>query len=171
MVTEGEGLLPALDRVLASGGDWQAGPEERIEQIRLTAAEAARPYRRLATSAGREVLLALERGQVLRDGDLLYRGNGLLLVAAIDYPPVVEITLPPWSGERLLVAALRLAHFIGNQHFPLRVLPDGRMRVPVEHPASLVELLQRGPVPEAECRIREGEAGDPLPNPHAHHHA
>lgn len=83
---------------------------------------------------------------------------------------MVLLHLP--AGEPLprLKQGLALAHFLGNQHLPLRVAADGGIRVPVEDPAPLLALLASGPFRDVVAEVVPGEAGDPLPNPQAHVH-
>lgn len=159
-----------VQRVLASRESWGIAEGETVDWVCLQAAQALRPYLRTSTSTGRPILLALERGAMVRDGDLLHRNGSLLVAARVAYPPAVEITLPPLEGTPLLLAALRLAHFLGNHHHQLRILPDARVRVPTEDADSLVHTLQQGPVPGLTVRVVEGSADDPPPNPQAHHH-
>lgn len=158
-----------LRGVLASAGSWSPRPGERVDLLRLTVAEAIRPRGRWQTSDGREIVLSLPRGTRLHDGDLLFRGEGFAIAVLVEYPAVVEVRLPDLPIEDLLVAAMDFAHFVGNRHLPLRVLPGGVVRIPADNTEIILRLLEGYPLPLT-LRVVPGEREDPLPNPEAHLH-
>lgn len=158
-----------IDRVLASRGQWTPGPDDRVEELRMGRAEAERGFGTMTTNGGTAVVLRLPRGTVLADGDLVYREEGLLMAVAISYPPSVEIVLPEGEdGEARTRYALSLGHFLGNQHYPMRVVSARAVRVPVDDPAPLLALLQRSAFADIVARVVPGSEEDPLPNPQAH---
>lgn len=133
--------------------------------------DAERPWGKVKSSLGLEVLLRFPRGQRVRHGDLLYEETGYYLVAEVSYPPVVMIRMVPTEPTSSLSLALRLGHFIGNQHFPMRMATDNVIRVPVPDPGPLLQLLSRFSPEEIAIEIGPGDAEDPLPNPQAHGYA
>jgi urease accessory protein len=71
------------------------------------------------TQSGREVAIVLERGSMLRDGDLLAAEGGVVLrvVAAEESVSLVA------SVDALLLA--RAAYHLGNRHVPLQIEAGG----------------------------------------------
>ena len=81
---------------------------------------------RAILSDGREVALGLERGTILRDGDLLQASDGsLIAVAAADEPVSVLYAI---DAQTLA----RVAYHLGNRHVPLQV-GDGFIRFERDH--------------------------------------
>jgi urease accessory protein len=73
---------------------------------------------RVRLQSGQEAGLFLERGEVLRDGDLLATEAGacLQVVAARERVSIAR------SDDPLLLA--RIAYHLGNRHVALQILPD-----------------------------------------------
>jgi urease accessory protein len=82
---------------------------------------------------GREAGLFLERGQVLRDGDLLASADGLVVQVRAAAEPVSEVACP----DPLLLA--RACYHLGNRHVALQIR-EGRLRY--QHDHVLDELLR-----------------------------
>jgi urease accessory protein len=66
-------------------------------------------------SSGKECGCALPRGQVLRGGDWLGDGHGLVVEVVAALEPVSEVVSPDAH------ALLRAAYHLGNRHVPLEV--------------------------------------------------
>ena len=75
----------------------------------------------------------LERGQVLRDGDLLASADGLVVQVRAAAEPVSEVACP----DPLLLA--RACYHLGNRHVPLQIR-EGRLRY--QHDHVLDEMLR-----------------------------
>ena len=145
---------------------------QNCEILTLTREEARRGYGKFSTREGTEIFLSLPRNHELAAGDVVYCQDGRAIQVVIQYPPAVEMTFFPLESVQdantRLSAIWSLAHFIGNQHFPLRVVGPGHVRIPINNPDRLLKLLQRFAVPDMTVRVVEGQADDPLPNPQAH---
>jgi urease accessory protein len=86
----------------------------------LELAFEARSRSRLRTtlSSGEEAAIFLERGQVLRDGDLLLAEDGRIV--RVQAAPERVSTVRGASARDLL----RAAYHLGNRHVALQVAPD-----------------------------------------------
>jgi urease accessory protein len=129
------------------------------------------------TQSGREVAIVLERGSMLRDGDLLAAEGGVVLCVTAAAESVSQVV----SGDALLLA--RAAYHLGNRHVPLQI-DAGGLRYQHDHvlDAMLRELGlevsvgMAGFQPEggAYARGHGGHAhgqGDEHAHEHAHAHA
>jgi urease accessory protein len=104
----------------------------------LTAEERRWGRRRVKTSAGRELVLALPTGSVLTPDDILYIGTGWYVAIEAAAEPVLAVT--PRSRDE----ALRVAFEVGNRHFTLAI--DGE-RLLVPDDTAMEQLLVRLDVP------------------------
>jgi urease accessory protein len=100
--------LPAHERA-----DQQVGDE-----IELSFHDRHRRRLRLVTSAGRDLLLDLDRVVAMRDGDLLRLDDGSWLRVVAAAEELVEVSA---ADEGSL---LRLAWHVGNRHVPAQL--DGQ---------------------------------------------
>ncbi len=99
-------LLPGgagLSRVLVARApalslDWEQRQRSRLETT---------------DAQGRRVGIVLERGQILRDGDVLVAEDGSWLRVQAAPQELIEVTLPP-DGAALDL--LRAAYHLGNRH-------------------------------------------------------
>jgi urease accessory protein len=105
-------------------GDWPSRLREaRIDQLALDPVEAQRSRLRKRTAGGLDVAIALERGDQLRDGDVLGWDEAAqaAVVAHIELRDVLVIDLSSLLGEpaeTLLFRCLEVGHALGNQHWP-----------------------------------------------------
>lgn len=158
-----------VTRVCAPRGTWDCAKNVTVDRVVLDRQDAIRPYGKVCSEAGRVLFLALPRGQELLDGDLLYQDGDTAIVVQVRQPTVVEIRLPVHLAEPdVLPYAMRLCHALGNQHLPVRVVPPGIVRVPVDDPEQVLAFLRRSPFADVEAAVVAGVAEDPLPNVHAH---
>lgn len=106
---------------------------------------------RVTLDDGREAGLFLDRGPILRGGDLLAADDGSVVqVRAADEPLSIVRT-----DDRHLFA--RACYHLGNRHTPLQILP-GELRYAHDH--VLDDMLYRlGLRPELAHRPFEPEAG------------
>src|SRR5262245_8660541 len=100
----------------------------------LTWEERRWTRKRVVTSAGREVGLALPTGSVLRPGDIVAIEPEWFLQIEARPEPVLAVT--PRSADE----AIRVAFDVGNRHFPL-ALDGGELLVPDDR--AMEQLLTR----------------------------
>ena len=112
-----------------------AGKER--DTLRLTWEERRWTRKRVETTGGRMVALALPTGSVLRDGDVLAVEEEWYLVVEARPEPVLAV-LPRDRAE-----AIRLAFDVGNRHFSLAIEGDALL---VPDDAATVQLLTRSGV-------------------------
>ena len=112
----------------------------RLERdtLALTAKERRWGRRRVTTSGGRELALALPTGSVLVPGGILHVARDWYVVIEAAAEPVLAVT--PRTREE----ELRVAFEVGNRHFTL-ALDGDRLLVP-DDPA-MEQLLRRLDVP------------------------
>lgn len=118
---------------------WGAVREDELrgrdrDVVVMTAEERRWGRRRVTTSRGRELALALPTGSVLGVGEVLHVDHDWYVVVEGAEEPVLAVT--PRSGEE----ALRVAFEVGNRHFTLAV--DGA-RVLVPDDPAMEQLLGR----------------------------
>jgi urease accessory protein len=111
---------------------------------------------------GTEAGVFLERGQVLKDGDLLADANGLIVRVQAAAEPVSEIR----CDDPLLLA--RACYHLGNRHIPLQI-SAGLLRY--QHDHVLDEMLRGlGLQPAFVQAPLEPEPGAYGGSAHAHKH-
>jgi urease accessory protein len=106
-----------------------------VEVLRLSPVEAQRSRLRKRADGGTDVAIALERGTVLRDGDVVSwdEGSHAALVVRVDLTDVLIIDLSALLGEppeSLLARCIEVGHALGNQHWPV-VVAGSRVYAPV----------------------------------------
>lgn len=77
---------------------------------------------RVCTQSGIDAALFLERGVILRGGDLLKSDGGLVIQVIAAYEPVYDVFA---ADQKALMCA---AYHLGNRHVPLQV-GDGWLRL------------------------------------------
>ena len=115
------------------GRDADLSGHER-DALVLTAEERRWGRRRVTTTRGRTLALALPTGTTLTPGEILHVGPDWYLVVEGAPEPVLAVT--PASGEE----ALRIAFEVGNRHFTLAL--DGERLLVPDVPAT-DQLLTR----------------------------
>lgn len=147
-----------------------------VERVELTHLDAQKSRLRATSDRGTELGINLERGTVLRDGDVLYRDSerGRMIVVRLKAEEVLRITiLPTASDGELIDVAVRLGHLLGNQHWPVKM--DGRtVYVPVSVDKRVVEtVLKTYDLPGIVYAFETHAVGAILPlqaTGHAHDH-
>ena len=107
------------------------------DTLRLTWEERRWTRKRVETTAGRMVALALPTGSVLRDSDVLAVEEAWYLAVEARPEPVLA-ALPRDRAE-----AIRLAFDVGNRHFSLAIEGEALL---VPDDAAMVQLLTRSGV-------------------------
>jgi urease accessory protein len=124
--------------LVISAPDVRAGARELLgkerDTLSLTWEERRWTRKRVHTTGGREVALALPTGTVLRPGDVIMVGDDWYLAVEGRPEPVLAVT--PRDRDE----AVRLAFDVGNRHFPL-ALDGATLLVPDD--AAMERLLTR----------------------------
>lgn len=107
---------------------------KRRDTLCLTWEERRWTRKRMVTTAGREVGLALPTGSLLRPGDIVAVEADWYLEIEGKPEPVLAVT-PKNTDE-----AIRIAFDVGNRHFPLAIA-DGDLVVPDD--TAMEQLLTR----------------------------
>ncbi|KPM58272.1 urease accessory protein UreE [Pseudomonas monteilii] len=119
---------------------------------------------RVTLDDGREAGLMVERGHLLRGGELLADADGSQLIRVVAAPETVSTVR---CADPHLLA--RAAYHLGNRHVPLQIEP-GLLRF--QHDHVLDDMLRGlGLTVEAEQAPFEPEAGAYQSAPHGHSHA
>lgn len=154
-----------------------------LDRLQLTRWDAQKRRLRKSTVGGLDVAISLARPGTLSDGDVLFAGPGVTIVAAVEAGEVLVLTLTEGAPPSdLALRALRLGHVLGNQHWPLRVLEssDGgapQIVVPLSLDRRVVDAVIRAHRLEGVTfTFRPAEPGEvldeaPLPPAHLNDHA
>ena len=126
-----------IERVLQDVGATALSGLER-DTLRLTWEGRRWTRKKLQTSAGREVALALATGTVLPLGAILFRDADWYL--AVEGEPEPVIAVRPRDHRE----ALRVAFEVGNRHFSLAEDGDALL---VPDDTAMAQLLDRLSVP------------------------
>jgi urease accessory protein len=145
-------------------GHWPI--EDAVGRVTLTYDDRHRRRLRLRTEAGMDVLLALERAALLRDGDGLQLEDGGWVAVAAAPEDVVDV-----RGETPRATA-RLAWHLGNRHLPVQILDDGTIRFRYDHVIEEMVIglggaVERKPAP---FTPEGGAYGDGTGGGHHHGH-
>src|SRR5262249_32923156 len=104
------------------------------DTLRLAWEERRWTRKRVATTGGRELALALPTGSVLRPGDVIAVESDWYL--AVEARPEPVLAVRPRDRDQ----GIRIAFDIGNRHFPLAL--DGELLLTPDDPA-MEQLLAR----------------------------
>ena len=143
-----------------------AGKER--DTLRLTWEERRWTRKRVVTTAGRALALALPTGSVLRPNDVIAVGDDWYLEVEGRPEPVIAIA-PRGRDE-----AVRVAFDVGNRHFPLALDGDGLL---VPDDSAMEQLVARLGVPWRRLDAVFDPIGKAAPHTHGtspldgHHHA
>lgn len=114
-----------------------AGPDTGmdVDWLELDQRDAQKNRLRARSARGRELALCLDRGQTLRDGDILLwdEGSRCAVAARIHLCEVMALSLDSLArrpAAELMESCVRLGHALGNQHWPA-VIRDSTVYVPV----------------------------------------
>jgi urease accessory protein len=143
-----------IERIVARLSVGERNGKER-DCLRMTAEERRWVRRRLTSSAGREVALALQTGTVMHPGDILVNEPEWYLEVEAVEEPVLAIRPHDRQG------ALRVAFEVGNHHFPLAI--EGEVLL-VPDDVAMVQLMERLGAPWERRRA----VFDPIAKGHRH---
>ena len=123
LIRQGQGLAPALLKRAASITlDWDVRQKSRFEST---------------DSAGRQVGIFLQRGQVVRGGDVLVGEDGSLLKVLAAPQAVLRITHCTAHGTPFDLT--RAAYHLGNRHVPIELQAD-HLKIEPDH--VLADMLR-----------------------------
>ena len=123
LIRQGQGLAPALLKRAASITlDWDVRQKSRFEST---------------DSAGRQVGVFLQRGQVVRGGDVLVGEDGSLLKVMAAPQAVLRITHCTAHGTPFDLT--RAAYHLGNRHVPIELQAD-HLKIEPDH--VLADMLR-----------------------------
>ena len=130
--------LVRIDAILGSSADdsWARRLRTaRVDIVRIGQAEAQKSRLRTQTPGGMVLVISLDRGTQLRDGDVLWwdEESRRAIVACVDLGDVLVIDLTALAARpvaQAIAACLELGHALGNQHWPA-VIKGLRVYVPL----------------------------------------
>ena len=123
LIRHGHGLAPVLlKRATSITLDWDVRQKSRFEST---------------DSAGRQVGIFLQRGQVVRGGDVLVGEDGSLLKVQAAPQAVLRITHCTTHGTPFDLT--RAAYHLGNRHVPIELQPD-HLKIEPDH--VLADMLR-----------------------------
>ena len=123
LIRHGQGLAPVLlKRATSITLDWDVRQKSRFEST---------------DSAGRQVGVFLQRGQVVRGGDVLVGEDGSLLKVLAAPQAVLRITHCTAHGTPFDLT--RAAYHLGNRHVPIELQAD-HLKIEPDH--VLAEMLR-----------------------------
>lgn len=123
LIRHGQGLAPVLlKRATSITLDWDVRQKSRFEST---------------DSAGRQVGIFLQRGQVVRGGDVLVGEDGSLLKVLAAPQAVLRITHCTAHGTPFDLT--RAAYHLGNRHVPIELQAD-HLKIEPDH--VLAEMLR-----------------------------
>ena len=130
--------MEIVEKVLGNRADgaWAARLNgASVDWLELSQWDAQKNRLRKETEGGRSMAVALERGESLRDGDVLEwdEASRSAVVCRIRLCPVMAVDLTGLAAlgvESAVSSAVRLGHALGNQHWPA-VVKKGVVYVPM----------------------------------------
>ena len=123
LIRHGQGLAPVLlKRATSITLDWDVRQKSRFEST---------------DSAGRQVGVFLQRGQVVRGGDVLVGEDGSLLKVLAAPQAVLRITHCSQHGTPFDLT--RAAYHLGNRHVPIELQAD-HLKIEPDH--VLADMLR-----------------------------
>lgn len=123
----------------------EAEAGERLERIRLNTWEAQKSRLRAQTDRGTPVAISLQRGEMLRHGDLLAwdRETGRMIIVELEERQVLVVRIQPVEDPVAMAGvAVKLGHILGNQHWPVK-LEGLTAYVPVVIDQKVMETVLR----------------------------
>lgn len=158
--------------------EWKQGGQ--VERVLVGMWEAQKSRLRKHTDLGTEVGINLNRGHLLRHGDVLFldRADRRLIVVEVESRQVLIIRIRPQAtAEEVARVALKLGHILGNQHWPVKIT-GFTAYVPVVIDQKVMEtVLRTHALQGVEWEFQEASPTMELPlvfpslEDHAHVHA
>ncbi len=142
--------MPLIETVLGNANDpeWRARlAHAHVDTLDLSQWDAQKSRLRKTTRDGLPLAVSLERGEVLRNGDVLLWDDAerRAVVCRIDLCDVLDIDLSgldDLSPARIVERAVRIGHALGNQHWPA-VCKGGHVYVPITVDRNVVASVMK----------------------------
>lgn len=123
LISGGQGLAKALiKRAPSVSLDWDVRQKSRFQ---------------VEDSSGRVLSVFLQRGHVVRGGDVLVADDGSLVRIEAAPQALLRITICPQHGTPFDL--IRAAYHLGNRHVPIELKPD---HLQIEPDAVLADMLR-----------------------------
>jgi urease accessory protein len=123
LISGGQGLAKALiKRAPSVSLDWDVRQKSRFQ---------------VEDSSGRVLSVFLQRGHVVRGGDVLVADDGSLVRIEAAPQALLRITTCPQDGTPFDL--IRAAYHLGNRHVPIELKPD---HLQIEPDAVLADMLR-----------------------------
>jgi urease accessory protein len=123
LISGGQGLAKALiKRAPSVSLDWDVRQKSRFQ---------------VEDSSGRVLSVFLQRGHVVRGGDVLVADDGSLVRIEAAPQALLRITTCPQQGTPFDL--IRAAYHLGNRHVPIELKPD---HLQIEPDAVLADMLR-----------------------------
>ena len=123
LISGGQGLAKALiKRAPSVSLDWDVRQKSRFQ---------------VEDSSGRVLSVFLQRGHVVRGGDVLIADDGSLVRIEAAPQALLRITTCPQHGTPFDL--IRAAYHLGNRHVPIELKPD---HLQIEPDAVLADMLR-----------------------------
>jgi urease accessory protein len=123
LISGGQGLAKALiKRAPSVSLDWDVRQKSRFQ---------------VEDSSGRVLSVFLQRGHVVRGGDVLVADDGSLVRIEAAPQALLRITTCPQHGTPFDL--IRAAYHLGNRHVPIELKPD---HLQIEPDAVLADMLR-----------------------------
>ena len=123
LISGGQGLAKALiKRAPTVSLDWDVRQKSRFQ---------------VEDSSGRVLSVFLQRGHVVRGGDVLVADDGSLIRIEAAPQALLRITTCPQHGTPFDL--IRAAYHLGNRHVPIELKPD---HLQIEPDAVLADMLR-----------------------------
>ena len=123
LISGGQGLAKALiNRAPTVSLDWDVRQKSRFQ---------------VEDSSGRVLSVFLQRGHVVRGGDVLVADDGSLVRIEAAPQALLRITTCPQHGTPFDL--IRAAYHLGNRHVPIELKPD---HLQIEPDAVLADMLR-----------------------------
>ncbi len=152
LIPHGQGLAPVLlKRATTVELDWDVRQKSRFAAT---------------DSAGRELGIFLQRGTLVRGGDVLVAEDGSLVRVIAAPQPVLVITHCANHGTPFDLT--RAAYHLGNRHVPIELQPD-HLKIEPDHVLADMLRAMHLTVQETEDSF-EPEAGAYASQGHSHGH-
>lgn len=158
--------MPLIETVLGNANEpeWRSRlADAHVDTLQLSQWDAQKSRLRKTTLDGLPLAISLERGETLRNGDVLLWDDAerRAVVCRIDLCDILDIDLsgvddlPP---ARIVERAVRIGHALGNQHWPA-VCRGGHVYVPVTVDRNVVaSVMKTHHFEGADYRFVRGEA-------------
>ena len=115
-----------VDAILGSSAaaDWASRLQSaRIDTVRVGQADAHKSRLRVKSSFGTDLAVSLDRGTLLKDGDILHWDDEsrTAIVVRVDLADVLVLDLSGLAARpatEAMAECVALGHALGNQHWP-----------------------------------------------------